>query len=357
MAAITIVLLITILCVAHFYLKNGALFSFATLISVVLASIIAFGFYEFFGGMLLSRDIMPLRINGAIFLALFGLSFAGLHVLNGILVGSSIEFGRLINVLAAVICGTITGLIVSGCVLIGFNLASLPSKLSYKRFDGTISRSAINDPRKSLLGSDDLVAGLLGWVSRGSMSGKKSFALYHSDFNSQIHLSRHLLGDNIIPVSALSAVNIPKLGVRKKETDDGKSYTAIRVEINGAKIDKGGATDKDGHFGFAPFQLRLICQAGDGQGIKVLYPDSIKIYTKGKPIRKITEFGNAVMLDREDFTMAGSKKLAVMDLAFNVPSNVKPVLLEFKNSAVTEVPALSRDEDTEEKLNAIFKSK
>jgi hypothetical protein len=238
----------------------------------------------------------------------------------------------------------------------------MPSKLSYKRFEGTISRSSINNPKKSLMGTDDLVASLFNLVSRGSMSGKKSFALYHSDFNSQIHLNKHLLSDSgVIPVSASKAVSIPKLGVRKKENNDGKSYTAIRVEINGGKIEKGGAADKDGGFAFAPFQLRLICQSGDGanaKDVKVLYPDSIRRYNgKGKLVEKITELGNVINLGRDDFAMSGGKKLTVMDLEFNVPSNVKPVLLEFRNTAVTNVPGLSRDEATEEKLNAIFKPK
>ena len=361
MVAIIIVLLVTILCVAQFYLKNGTLTSFVTAIAAVIALVIAFGFYELLGGLLLSKGIMPLRANGGSFLILFGISFAVLYVLNGLLVGASIEFGQMTKVVTAIICGTITGLIISGSILIGFNLASMPSKLSYKRFDGTISKSSINNPKKSLMSTDDLVAGLFDWVSRGSMGGKKSFALYHSDFNSQIHLNKHLLSDDgVIPVSGSNAVSIPKLGVRKKENADGKSFTAIRVEINGAKIDKGGAADKDGGFSFAPFQLSLICQSGDGaiaQDVKVLYPNSIRIYSKDKSVKKITEFGKVVNVGRDDCTMAGGKSLAVMDLEFDVPSNVKPVLLKFKNTAVTNVPGLSRDEATEEKLNEIFNPK
>jgi len=304
---------------------------------------------------------MPIMADGLVFLVLFGLSFALFHIINGCVVGSSIEFGKIANIVVAVICGAITGLIISGCVLVAFNLASLPSKFSYKRFDDTITRSEINDPGKSFLGADDFVAGLFGWMSKGSMSGKRSFSFYHSDFNSQIHLNKHLLGEKVIPVSASNAVSIPKLGVRKKETDDGKSYTLIRVEINGAKIDKGGATNKGGFFSFAPFQMRLICQSGDGANaanVKVLYPQSIRRYNgKGKPFKEIGEskFGATIKLESDDFVKSGSKRLAVMDIAFDVPSNLKPVLFEFKNSSVTEVPAISRDEDTEEKLKEIFK--
>jgi hypothetical protein len=356
MTAIIIVLLITILCVAKFHLKNGALNSFATAIAAIVALIIAFGFYEILGGLLLSKGVLPLKINGAIFLILFSVSFAILHVLNKTLVGSDIEFGKLVNIIASVIFGIVTGLIISGCVLVGINLASLPSKLSYKRFDNNIARGTMV-PRKSFLGTDDLVANLFGWVSQGSMSGKKSFALYHPNFNNQIHLNNRLLGKKAMPVSGPKAVNIPKFGVRKKEIDGGKPYTAIRVEINGAAIDKGGATDKDGNFKFAPFQIGLICQVGDGPEKNVLYPESIDIYAADQSVQNITELGEIIWLERESFITAGGKRLVVMDIAFNIPSSVKPLLLAFKNTSITAVPALSSGEDTEEKLNKILKPK
>jgi hypothetical protein len=212
-------------------------------------------------------------------------------------------------------------------------------------------------PKKSFLGTDDLTAGLFSWVSQGSLSGKKSFALYHPNFNNQIHLNKHLLGEKVIPVSSPEAVNIPKLGVRKKETDDGKSYTVIRVEIKSATIDNGGAADKKGNFIFAPFQIGLICEIGKGPEKKVLYPESIDIYNRDQSVKKITELGESVWLEREDFITAGGKSRAVMDIAFNIPSSLKPELLAFKNTSITAVPALSSGEDKEEKLNKIFKPK
>ena len=53
-AAAGIIIIIT-LCVAHFYLKSSALASFAAVISVVLAFIVSFGYYEVAADILISR--------------------------------------------------------------------------------------------------------------------------------------------------------------------------------------------------------------------------------------------------------------------------------------------------------------
>jgi len=298
------------------------------------------------------KNIMPTRVAGISFLLLFGLSFGILKALSGFVIGSKIGYPNAVKIVLALICGTITGLIVSGCLLIALNISGVPSKISYKRFDGTITANAISNPKKSFLGTDDMVANLFGWVSNGSMSGKKSFKAHHADFVSQIHLNKHLAADGVISVSGENAINIPKLGVRNKESD-GDKYTAIRMEINGKKLDKGGAKNDKNKLRFAMFQIRLICtNSGNGE-VKVLYPKSVSILKDGEGRgKKFEELGEIITVENDYIT---SGILAITDLKFEIPSNLKPQLLEFKNTAVASVPAVTNDEEADDKINAVFK--
>jgi hypothetical protein len=273
--------------------------------------------------------------------------------LSGFVIGAKIEYPNAVKIATALICGAITGLIVSGCLLVALGSCGASSKLSYKRFDGTITANAISNPKKSLLGTDDMVANLFGWISNGSMSGKKSFKTYHADFVSQIHLNKHLAADGVISASGPDAVSIPKQGVREKETNDGEKYTLIRMEIKATKLDKGGATDKEGKLAFGMFQVRLVCTSSRSDEIKILYPKSVMVLAADKSKRKmVKEFGETISIERDQLTPG---KLGVVDLIFDIPSNLKPQLLEFKNTAVTLVPAVTKDDEAEDKINAVFK--
>lgn len=352
MAAIVIVLLVTILCVAHFYLKSDVLTSFTTTIVAILATIIAFNFFEVLGGLMLQKNFMPVRAAGVSFLVLFGLSFAILSILVKLVVGSKIAYPNAAKIAVALVCGTITGLIISGCILVALGTSAIPSKLSYKRFDGTLTSNAIANPKKSFLGTDDMVTNLFGWISSGSMSGKRNFKLYHADFINQIHLNKHLMADNVLPISGSDAVSIPKLGVRNKKDLEGDTYTLVRLEMKGTKIDKGGITNEAGDMGFGMFHIRLICTRSANQDVKILYPKSIGILENSRVTRRIKDLGEAIYIDRDKLT---SGKLGIVDLEFNIPSGFEPKLLEFKNIAVIQVPPVTSDEEAEDKINAVFK--
>ena len=360
MLAIAIVALITLLCIAQFYLKNNPLTSFVTAISALLGMIISFNFYELLGGLLLQKGYLVTQANAICFLLLFGVCFALFRVLSGLIVGSSIDFGNIAKIASAFIFGSVTGLIVSGCLLIALSMAATSSKLSYKRFDDTITKPGIMSPKKCIIPADDFVAGLFGVISKGSMSSKKSFAVYHKDFVSKLHLSKHLIKQGVSPVSADKSINIPKMGVRKSETKDGAEFTSIRLEIDSSKIDKGGAADKNGDLAFGLFQVRLICKdAGEnntlGSASKVLYPTpNIVLYPNGHPQKKVVTYAEPITFEKEEIVSAKAKRLAVIDLGFEIPPGVVPVLLEFKNIAVVEVPKLTTADDVEQQLNAIF---
>ena len=354
------VALITIMCVAQFYLKNNPLTSFVTAVSAMLGMMIAFNFYELLGGLLIQKGYLVTYANGICFLLLFGVCFALFRVLSGLLVGSSIDFGNIAKTISAIVFGIITGLIVSGCLMIAVNMAGLSGKLSYKRFDDTITKPTLDNPHKCIIPADDFVAGLFGWISKGSMSSKKSFAVYHADYINKLHLSKHLIKDGVLPVSSRKAINIPAQGVRPAETSEGQKYTAIRLEIDSSKIDKGGAADKDSNLSFGLYQVRVICKnTGQkntfGSASKVIYPTSnVVLFPGGKPQKKVIPFGETLKFEKDEFTSAKGKRLALIDLAFEIPSGMEAVLLEFKNIAVVEVPKVSTSDNVEEQLNAIF---
>lgn len=362
MLATVIVALNVIMCVAQFYLKNNPLTSFVTAVSAMLGMIIAFNFYELLGGLLIQKGYLVVYANGICFLLLFGVCFALFRVLSGLLVGSSIDFGNIAKTVAAVVFGVFTGLVVSGCLLIAANMAGTSSKLSYKRFDDTITKPALDNPKKCIIPADDFVADLFGWISKGAMSSNKSFAVYHADYVNKLHLSKHLIDKKVLPVSSRKAVSIPSEGVRPAETSDGQAYTAIRLEIDSSKIDKGGAADKDNNLSFGLYQVRVICKESGqrntkGKASKVIYPTSnVVLYPNGTPQKRVIPFGETIEFDKDQFTTSKGKRVGVIDLAFEIPQGMEAVLLEFKNIAVVEVPKVSTGPDVEEKLNSIFKN-
>jgi hypothetical protein len=359
MVVMLFVVVIILLSVAYFYLKSPIIGSCALLISSMVSTIVSFSYYELFANMLVSINRGAQWAHSVCFALLFILTFVLLRIACSYLVGSNITFGGLITRLTAVICGALTGVIVSGILIITIAMMPLTSKWPYARFGNRPpTASNIQNANKSFLNTDGLVSGLFSWVSKGSLSSKKSFAVYHADFLNQIHLNRttpeEAESDPDLPakfkpkrpaiISSAKAIKVSKTGLTRRE--DGQ--TVVTVDISGKGIADGGATDKNGGASFTLSQVSLVCKEKSqssnttGSGT-VIYP--AKYISKQQSNTDEASLGELITLDRSDFMGAG--RSAQVKIAFDVPNTMRPVLLRFKQNAITGLPEKSTAETAE----------
>ncbi len=359
------VVVILLLSTAYFYLKSPIIASFAMLISSMVAAIVSFSYYEMVAEMLIGTGYGGQWAHPGCFALLFVVTFIILRVACDNLVGSNINFGVLITRSTAVICGLLTGMIVSGILVITIAMMPFSQKWPYARFE--VNRppivSNIRIANKSFLNTDGFVSGLFSWISRGSMSSKKSFAVYHADFLNQIHLNRLTPEKNkakpetnYIPpppgksksgrpiiVASSDAVNVSKTGLTWREDN----RVIVKVGISGKQIADGGATDKSGGLSFTLSQVSLVCKeksqpldtTGSGTAI---YP--VTYISKQKSNTDKTSLGELITFERADFIEKG--RTVQIKIAFDVPDSMRPVLLRFKQNAVVGLPEKSTAEGT-----------
>ena len=374
MLAMVLILIIVLLSVAHFYLKSGALVSFATFAAAVFGVIVAFAYYEPLTNMLLTRGYGGQWASAGIYMVLFVLTFAVIRTAADFMFGQDVELGNVITKMMAIVCGIVTGLIVSGVVLVALAMAPIPAKWHYARLgdgDSAVTAANIRSPSKPLIRADGIVTGLFGWISRGSLSSKKSFAVYHTDFLNQVHLNNYTAKKKVYTVAGNRAVRVPKKGVRKLDGDN-DNLTVVRMEVKNADIKKGGARDAEGDVTFTLGQVRLICKKNgqtDTRGSAVAFYPEGRIVSRRRADKKAEKknltgvmngrvlekrsLDKIIKLGRDEFMIGGKSADARVDLAFDVPSSMEAVLLEFKQNVAVEVPASTpASEEAEQLLNS-----
>ena len=360
--AFIVVIVIILLSIAQFYLKNSALTSFATVVSAMFGIIIAFNYYEALAEQLISRGRAGQWAHAGCFILLFILGLGGIRYIGDLLIGPNIDLGLIAKRTTAGICSVITGLLISGVVFITLAMSPLAPKLTYNRFEQTVSNASINNPKKLALNADGFVAGLFGWISKGSLSSGKSFSMYHTDFINQIHLNGNKVSEKVFTVSSRKAVTLPRKGkkpVRKMEIDE-QNLTVVRMGIINKDIADGGAKDPAKKISFTPSQIRLICRDTE-QSDKiatnsiVVYPTFITIIrdkTTGAEdeifsVKK--DLGMIFELKAQDF----QRRVAWLDVAFQLSERMEAILLQFKQSAVVELPKpVTSTDEIEQQLNS-----
>jgi len=368
MIATIIVLLAIVVFVIYFCLKSPVLTSFATVAGAVFAVILAFNFYEMLAGLLISRSYAGQWPLSICFLAVFVFGFVILRLLMDKLISSDIDFGKYAKPVVSVICGILSGFIVSGVLLIALGMSPLDPKIPYDRFgaaDGTILKAAsLTRSNEALLNPDSMLAELFSSISKGALSSSKGFAVYHVDFVDQIHLNRLKTSQNVAAISGAKSIKLPKKNaIRNQNFPDGTKRTVVRVGINGDNIIEGGAKDRSGYVVFTPSQFRLICKktghANDTTGsAEAFYPDAYIF--KGEPMEKDLDLSEAVTIPNKVF----SRRVAWIDIAFKVPIGMTAMLLEFKQNVVVGLPQtvtstgeIERQLDEEAEDSAVTKPK
>jgi len=353
MASLVVVLII-LGCVAYQYLKGTLVKAFATIIITICASVVAFGYFELLANVFVSRSdnsrflsIVPWA-QSLSFVLLFVLTFGILQTIAALLTRHPVDFGLYAERIGRVLCGIFLGLILSGLLLTALAMSPLPGKWPYQRFDRR--NPNVENPDKVLPNADGFATGWFSIISRGSFSGKKSFAALHPNFLDQVFLNRHNVADDVSIVTSSQAIELP----RKKEMaacwlahedikdSDGSplqksqhNLTIVRVGIKRSAVKKDAIID-GGTFTFS--QLRLVCKReSDAENLlgkgKNIYPIG---YLKTADQLQIARLNDRIKLKRGDFD--DRVRVRWIDFAFYVPDNFQPVLVEFKQNSIAAVP-------------------
>ncbi|MCP4263390.1 MAG: hypothetical protein GY774_38670 [Planctomycetes bacterium] len=363
-----IVVIIILGCAAYQYFKGSFIRAVATIIIAICAGIAAFGFFEALANVFISRSdtgsflsivpwAQPLSF-ALLFIIVFGAMQTGLMFLTH---NRPVDLGFLPERIGRVVCGILLGLLISGFLLTALGMAPLPKNYPYQRFD--------DKRNKVLLNADGFATGLFSIISKGSLSGKRSFATIHPDFLDQIHLNRMISGTSIL-TSKSPAISLPKptepavwpapqslneqinqivLDLNRqgklKDESSGKlmsmpglfsnDYQAkiVRIGINKNAI-KQQAKITAGTFTLP--QLKLICKQ-QGSGDDPLAGTGINVYPIGhlKAADQI-QVSTEIKLDRDkDFKNNAREKW--IDFVFCIPRDYEPVLVEFKQNNILQI--------------------
>jgi len=339
MASLLVVLVIAG-CVAYQFLKSTLIKSFSLLISAVCATITAFGFFELLENLFISRNILTSWAMSLSFILLFILAFAVLQTIAGQLTRHRFELGFLPERIGRVVCGIFLGFIISGVLLTALEMMTpLPAKYPYQRFDH--ANPNIEKPVNVLLNADGFVTRSFAIISSGCFSGKKSFATLHPAFLDQLFLNKYCFADKVSTLTTPDTLKIPQKAVWSATQDlkdlDGRpipsrtglNLTIVRVGITNKLLKQGGT--------FALSQMRLICKQKDGAK-KPLAGKGINIYPIGylrTPGQLLTKrLNDRIILETADFKTG----LREIDFAFYLPNGFTPVLVEFKQNSIAQLP-------------------
>ncbi|HUS73863.1 MAG TPA: CvpA family protein [Sedimentisphaerales bacterium] len=339
-----IVVLIVLGCAALLYLKGTLVKAFATLIIAVCASVVAFGYFELLANVFIGRELLMPWAQPLSFALLFILTFAVLQTAAIQLIRQPVDLGLWPERIGRVVCGIFLGLFLSGLLLTALAMAPIPNKYPYQRFEERYPDA--EHPNKVLLNPDGLVAGLFSTISSGSFSGKRSFATLHPAFINQSFLNRHNTPDGVPSITKSQAIEVLRKnaawyapeGIKDSDGNpvspkSGYILTIVRIGIKQSAVVQAGT--------FTPAQLRLICKqqadaknplAGKGQ---IVYPVG---YLAGPDLLQTKRLSDVIKVTRSDFD--ANARTRWIDFAFYVPAGFVPVLVEFKQNSIAEVPPL-----------------
>jgi hypothetical protein len=175
-----------------------------------------------------------------------------------------------------------------------------------------------------------------------------------ADFINRNHLNRYGSASEVTTICSKKALSVPKgtqKPVRTMEIKDVGTVTVIRAVISAKDIPDGGAKSDKGVV-FTMSQVRAIAKSKDkadnlrGVG-EAFWP--IGILEKGKLVQKspseVITFGN------QDFRK--DTRTVWVDFVFEIPAGNQAVLLQFKQNAMTALPApVVSTEEIEAALNS-----
>ena len=337
-------------CAVFLFLKGTLAQGVTMIFNALIAGFAAFGFYEFVADYLTKYSPgMAVWAPMICFLLLFVLVFAVFQAVAMQISKEKIGFGKLPEQVGRPVAGIILGYIVTGHLLVAAAMAPIPNQYPYSRFDERNPNPS--SPSKALLSPDGFVTGLFGTVSSGgfgALGEPRSFAILHAGFIDQLHLNR-LKSKDAPLMTATAAIDVPRKdgaweapeNLRDSEnkpvsSQAGKNLMLVRVGIR-----KSAMRDASK---FTLGQLRLVCGPKTGAA----HPLS----GKGEAVYPVGYIGSGGRLETKSLAEVISVDPAkvpgdalTVDLAFQVPTSLTPVLIGFKRNNVAQVSSPASPED------------
>jgi hypothetical protein len=350
------VILIILATVIFVYLKGTLVKSFVILINAVIGLTVAMAFFETLARFVIGYGYGGEWALGGVFLLVFALVFAILNVIGNQLVPADIYFGDFVDRAARALVGGCAGFIVAGIILMAAAMMPL-GKWPYERFGLENEVKRPSHPNKTLvLNADGFVANFASWVSKGSMSGEKSLAVFHPDFLNEIYLNRIRKNDddNNLSMAGANAIQVKGAWLAKSQLisalDNQPINTAantnqyiIRAGIEGRKIKDGGALSENGRVTFTLAQVRLVCKDKDSA-------DNLK--GSGQTIYPAGFIKSANIVEQKGLTEEIFSSAKLYDFVFNVPADTRPVILEFKQNVAVSVGRILSTENIPQPLTS-----
>lgn len=269
------------------------------------------------------------------------LTFAVLQAVAGKFMRENIDLGVLAERIGRTLLGLFAGLMLSGIVLIAVAMSPLPAKYPYQRFEQ--ANPDASKPNRVLLNADGFAAGWFSLMSRGSLSGSSNFSVIHPGFTDQLFLNRNNIADGVSVITGPDAIEAPVKDAVWPAPDGLKDSDGKELQLKSGfnlMIVRLGITTRilvtGGTFTFS--QLRVVCQPKadnrnitSGSGINI-YPAG---YVKTPGRIQLKRLDEQVKLERSDV----SGRVKWIDFVFYVPDGFVPVLAEFKQNAIAQLPA------------------
>ncbi len=326
MVALGITVIITILVIAQFYLKNSIMKSLAMVFCGLFGFIVAMNFAEPASNFLIFKGWIMNWAPAIVFAILFVLAMAIPFSLAGLLTGDAIDFGKVPKGIINVLCGGIFGLIVSGVFIIFLGLLSLPNAMPYPRYD--IEAFNPKQSKAAIIPVDSMLTGMFSYISSGSMSRGNEFDFINADYLDKIYLNNRMHRGEIAPCVGKDAIKVRGEDV---EFDENNSRLLITLNLETAKIADGGVRSPEGSLSFFPAQARLVYR--DNGQTKLLYPVSLRTKTRAMN-EKDMDYAKAITLTGDDVTGGFGK----VQIAYEVSRFPEGAILQFKNNGYAAIP-------------------
>jgi uncharacterized integral membrane protein len=337
-------------CAAYLFAKGTLAQGITMIFNIISAGFVAFGFFEMLAQYLIKYSPgIAIWAQMICFLLLFILTFAVLQTMTMQFGKEKVDLGKLPEQIGRPLAGVILGYLVTGHLLVAAAMAPLPSQYPYPRFDER--NPDASSPAQPLLSPDGFVTGLFATVSKGSFSAlstPRSFAVLHAGFVDQLYLNRHKATDKVPLLTSSIALDAKKDSVRfapdNLRDSEGKPLTTQAGQtlmLVRAGIRRGALRDASK---FTLSQMRLVCTPKTGSP-NPLAGTGEAVYPLGYigPGNRLERKSLADLITMED--PGGPGDAVLMDLAFSVPANLTPVLLEFKRNNIVQLSAPVSGED------------
>jgi len=337
-----VTLLVMVGCTVFCYFKGTLYKSFLMIITAVLASTVAFGYFELLAGLLLGRGIDSAIASWSYligYLLLFVIAFAVFQALLEKLADKGVQLGLYPERIGRPVCGLVLGLIVAGSLINAAAMAPI-SGVPYKRFEGaSVQPDRLSKP---FLSAEDFTAGWASILSKGCFSKGKSMAVFHPDFVTEQFINKvgaasdvsTLSSPGVLQIPPKNAVwrlpeNITETGGRALSGESGKSFYVVRAGLR-----------KNAEL-VSPFtfsQLRVVCKKENaaanplsGKGINT-YPYGY-IKTRNS-LERVDSLGETLNIEQS----VSQGPVKQIDLVYQIPRGYIPVLFAFKKNVVSQLP-------------------